>query len=454
VVVEDLLPQGAVYQSMGFVPPASGTIDPSGPRWILSGTIPIGGVVEVTASVRITSPLASGTILTNTAAVTATNNQAWVYDSLTTPVQATNSILLGKVVEPTLVGTGEVVTYTVIFTNTGNGIADVLLEDVLDANFNPPFYSAQVDVPGRTWDTPFGVSTHAFTATAPSASGTYYNQQVTATYDGTQVEITQVAPVQVVEAIAGLTLDSDSPTLIQSSTAFTASITAGANVSYILNFGDGSPVDSGSMTPGTPIYISHTYATTGTYTAVLTATNAAGSRVASTTVMVVDDLLADLVITDMWVEPALPFAGQPITLHVTVRNQGWSPTEIWSSPDQSWFVVEVYAKPEGFVPPGPPVDVFDHAGGYEEDRSEYVAFPSGLMPEEEVELQFRIVLTATSVYSLYAQVDVTWDAGPPWGQPYGLIREMNEGNNIYSFGTLNMGGAANEIFLPVILKGY
>jgi uncharacterized repeat protein (TIGR01451 family) len=453
VAVHDTLPGQVVYQSMGFVPPATGWINDSGSpnlTWQLDGGIPVGGSIQVTVTGRVASPLAAGTPLTNTCSATADNAPLEAQGELVTLVTSTNAITLSKTVEPAVVATGGAVTYTITLTNSGDGVADVTLTDLLAPGFTPPSYSTGVVVPGRTWTTTHGVTTVSFVATAPASPGLYANERVTATYDLSEVVIANTAALTAVVPVTGLSLTSDSPTEIGDTTNLTATLTAGTDVSFVLNYGDGSPLVMGTLVPGTPLPIAHTYATTGTFTAIITASNALGSQRAETAVLVVDEFLPDLVIADMWIEPPMLQPGRPITISVVVRNQGYSSTVIWSDPSSSWFWVEVYAKGSGFVPAGPPVDVFDHAGGSAGERWEYVTSSMGLAPQQEETLHYTIVLTDTSAYSLYAQVDVSW-AGydPPYGQPFGMIREMDETNNIYEFGALEPG---HPVFLPLILR--
>ena len=78
--------------------------------------------------------------------------------------------------------------------------------------------------------------------------------------------------------IAGLNAGSDSPTTLGQPTTFTASVTAGNNLAYTWDFGDGN---SGSgQAP------SHTYSAASQYTATVTAANRTGSAVATTTVTI------------------------------------------------------------------------------------------------------------------------------------------------------------------------
>ena len=79
-------------------------------------------------------------------------------------------------------------------------------------------------------------------------------------------------------AITGLSATSNSPTVLGQSTAFTATISAGSNVTYTWGFGDGGT--------GIGATISHTYTVAGSYTATVTATNSLGSVQAQTVVTV------------------------------------------------------------------------------------------------------------------------------------------------------------------------
>jgi PKD repeat protein len=84
--------------------------------------------------------------------------------------------------------------------------------------------------------------------------------------------------VVVEETISGLTASNDGPTALGSPTTLMASVTAGSNVVYSWDFGDGGGGSGPSVT--------HTYAEPGMYTAVVTATNILGSQVAVTMVVV------------------------------------------------------------------------------------------------------------------------------------------------------------------------
>jgi hypothetical protein len=138
-------------------------------------------------------------------------------------------------------------------------------------------------------------------------------------------------------AIAGLSLTAVLPITATKPTTFTASITAGTNVTYIWKFGDSTPIIlDGNI-------ITHTYATPGVYTVIVTATNSVGS-VTKTLVIMVNPAI--IVFPPGFFKVYLPIimqpasgpdlvgsfslspnksnfvAGEPVTIFVTVTNQG------------------------------------------------------------------------------------------------------------------------------------
>jgi len=80
-------------------------------------------------------------------------------------------------------------------------------------------------------------------------------------------------------AIDGLSAANSSPTRLTDPTFFTATISAGTNITYQWNFGDNSAL-SNLQSP------THTYATVGSYTALVMATNSLSSVSASTLVTI------------------------------------------------------------------------------------------------------------------------------------------------------------------------
>jgi PKD repeat protein len=110
-----------------------------------------------------------------------------------------------------------------------------------------------------------------------------YTAVVTATnFTNTLTATTAVTVTDV--AIAGLTAVNSSPTELGTATFLTATITAGSNVSYTWDLGDG--------TVGYGRLLSHTYGLTGTYTAVVTASNSLNTITATTPVVITAPLPA------------------------------------------------------------------------------------------------------------------------------------------------------------------
>jgi len=71
------------------------------------------------------------------------------------------------------------------------------------------------------------------------------------------------------EPILGLDAVSDGPSTLGDTTSFTATLTAGTNVTYTWDFGDGSPAAHGPS-------VAHTYADVGEFTVTVTASNSRG----------------------------------------------------------------------------------------------------------------------------------------------------------------------------------
>ncbi len=289
VRIRDTLPNNIVLQSATAPVVQAGRLL----TWTLADPLAVGSSRLVTAVVRVTSPLITGTQLVNTALAAASNIPSPVTHTVTTTVRSTNSIAITKTVHPLLVASGGAVTYTITLTNSGDGIAHVSLTDVLGAGFNPPSYTTVMDVPGHGWNTAVGTATVSFAATAPLTGGLYYNRWVTATYDAVQTVISQVAPLKVEQPILGLTLTNDSPTMLGAATVLTGGIGGGSDVLYQLSLGDGSLLLSGSMLPGAWLTWTHTYPAAGVYTAIITVSNGV-SQITATTLITVDELITGL----------------------------------------------------------------------------------------------------------------------------------------------------------------
>lgn len=114
------------------------------------------------------------------------------------------------------------------------------------------------------------------------------------------------------ETINGLNVTTDSPTMINQATTFTATTVAGRPTLYAWDFGDGSQV------AGNERVVTHTYPAIGSYTTVLTASNSVSVITATTSVSITG--AADLAIGKN--APISIRAGDPITYTLTVSNNG------------------------------------------------------------------------------------------------------------------------------------
>ena len=136
------------------------------------------------------------------------------------------------------------------------------------------------------YDWNFGDGTPPVVGVGPQRSHTYPAVGTyTATITASNKTYSQVATsgVTVVEVpITGLAVSNDSPTRVNTTTHFSATITTGSDVTYNWNFGDGTPVAIGAGQ-----HPAHVYTVVGTYTATVTATNVIYTQVATTTVTVI-----------------------------------------------------------------------------------------------------------------------------------------------------------------------
>lgn len=90
--------------------------------------------------------------------------------------------------------------------------------------------------------------------------------------------ITATTTVVVAEAIAGLQAHASAPEAVGAAVALSATVSAGSNVAYAWDYGDGETGSGESVT--------HAYAAAGTYTATVTATNDVSQDDASVTVLI------------------------------------------------------------------------------------------------------------------------------------------------------------------------
>ena len=187
---------------------------------------------------------------------------------------------------------GQTVDYTVTIVNEGDSTGTLTgIEDVL-----PTGFGFQIMVPGGdiltsptvagqelTWTGSWTLApgeqvTAIYRATVPTTPGLYTNQVSISGLAANLPEVPAEATVSVDEPIAGLTASNDSPTYEGQPTTLSAQVTAGTNVVYSWDFGDGSN-DTGQV-------VTHVYPSIGDYTATVTAQNGISQQVATTPVTI------------------------------------------------------------------------------------------------------------------------------------------------------------------------
>ncbi len=251
-VITDVIPTAALTEVA--IASSGATITPTGAltySWQVANLAPgAGGQITVTA--RIRDGFATPGTITNTARI-----DSWVGDT----APADNSDDAGLQVESPITG--------------------------LQAQSNSPkppnagvaFTATVATGSSVTYAWNFGDGATGSGATAAHGYGAIgaYTATVTATNPlGTSVVTIPVTIADV--AITGLTLNGPTATTVNKSTAYTATLTTGSNVTYAWTI-DGAPVGTGA----TPYLI---FTTTGSHTVTVTATNTAGSQNASQIVTV------------------------------------------------------------------------------------------------------------------------------------------------------------------------
>ena len=123
--------------------------------------------------------------------------------------------------------------------------------------------------------------THIYTAAGNYTASITATNGFSTTSASTVVTITAIPPPTPRPITA--TLTSDSPTPVNQDTHLTATLLQGTAlpVTYTLNYGDGTPVVTGTTTAATLPFV-YTYTVAGSYTALITATNGFSTTSAST----------------------------------------------------------------------------------------------------------------------------------------------------------------------------
>ena len=220
------------------------------------------------------------------------------------------------IVTATNLGSSASATTQVIITTTN---AEVAIAGLAAANSSPQQVNTAVQFTATVtagtnvsyaWDFGDGqtgagaMPTHSYTVAGTYAAIVTATNAANTAATTTQVVIT-ANNTEV--AIAGLAATNDSPEQVNMAVQFTATVTAGTNVSYTWDFGDGQM--GAGATP------THSYAVAGTYAAIVTATNRLGNVSANTMVSITGPATNELAGV-----LSATFAGDQITYTLQVSN--------------------------------------------------------------------------------------------------------------------------------------
>jgi uncharacterized repeat protein (TIGR01451 family) len=304
-VISDTQPANTnfVTNSINLEPSGAGTKGTSLPILAHDLTIAAGQQVTVTFAVAVNTPLADGTVITNTASATCTQVPTPTIGVVTTTIR--NPVFtLTKQTELAFGVVGKPFTYTLTITNTGPVTAtDVVVTDTLPTGAN--YISGGTLVAGNTvsWTIP--------TISATSAT------QVSFVVSTCQTSLVN-ASYRVVTSTQGVTSQPGSslltllspPTLEAQFSYSPPTITVGSPVYFTsTSTTNGGPIvgwgwsfgDSGTGSGST---ISHAYTAAGTYTATLTITDTCGFTGTVTNTVVVTTSVPALVL-NKWATPAV-----------------------------------------------------------------------------------------------------------------------------------------------------
>jgi uncharacterized repeat protein (TIGR01451 family) len=224
-----------------------------------------------------------GGVLTNVLSVETVEKVSGAYT--TTVLSLAPAVTLTQWTESTSADAlaGEPLTYTLQVINEGNVDLHAIILDLVPEHVTPTqgllWWMTTITAPGGIWE-----GTAAFLI-EPGYSGPLTNVLQVRTFEGISETITHT--LGATSAITGLQVVNDSPTLLLRTTMLTATITAGSDVTYLWDFGDGSPLLSRSPNLKRGVQVYHVYPAVGVYTATVTAENKYGSVVGSTQVSIV-----------------------------------------------------------------------------------------------------------------------------------------------------------------------
>jgi len=225
------------------------------------------------------------------------------------------ALQISKDVDCDLVKAGTHLTFTLHVTNTGCISLTAIVTDFLPSHVSPTGLITWVPVvtaPDGVWTQTVSVTVQA------DYSGPLTNTLLVSAAEGPTAAVTCAAIAEV--PVVGLVASSDSPTVLGDSTTLTATISAGAHVTYTWAFGDGAL--------GFGAVVTHNYPSIDVYTPVVTAENSVSLLTATTPVTIVEIPIAGLTAAN----DSPTILGDTTTLTATI-NDGSNVTYTWALGD-------------------------------------------------------------------------------------------------------------------------
>lgn len=290
VVLTDTLPAGVSldqsFHTTCFAPPVcldnqfTPVVGAGQVRWQID-EIAVGGYGDFYVTVDLPLTLTEGSVLTNTAQISADNPETDLSDNQSQAVMTVvgfPNLAIHKT-GPELALWKHPITYTLTVSNSGDGRASgLVITDALPVGsvyWNGGSFASGV----VSWTLPvLPVGVDVQVSFVVSAEETIHNSQYGVVADG---GVSASGSAVVTTTVVQLSAANSGPTRIGNATHFTASLNAETPMSYRWNFGDG--VVSGPMITASGV---HTYTAYGAFTAVVTANSSLGELTAATPVQI------------------------------------------------------------------------------------------------------------------------------------------------------------------------
>ena len=499
-VITDLV-DTAAFEFVGASP--GGTYQDGVVRWEL-GSVPADGTGTVTLTLRVKKGAPAG-VVTNTAYIAAANLPFAASTPVTHVFVGPPALRVSKQAEPpaaTPVMPGQLITYTLAFTNEGSYAANAYLADRL------PRYVNVVDTGGATssgdllrWDgislglgesdrrsftvqvnpllircRDYTILNEDYLAGADEAYGSYPGRRVTGaithpvrfppdlavSVDDGKAKVYQGEALVYTVAysnVCGVSIDGVAITL-----TLGPGVNAGANPAWTDLGGGRYRYDVGSLAGGeggtvnfnatAPTLTDGSFGVTATIGAPASDWNPVNNTYTDW------DITGgvDLVVRKIEVRPVSTEPGGFVQVRVVVANQGDAPTT--GGYEGAWIALSLHLKPYPGGPPAGPGTDWDYAQ-HCPDLTDMGGYCMALLPlldaGEEYTKTFDVAVGSDEgVYNLYAYVDA-WASGWPGGDEHkGYVTETCEINNVgawYGLYVASGVGSVQKVYLPLVMKG-